>query len=220
MLMLMFLAASVLVGAAQSQRRLPPEPAEDDSFGLRAIVTGAGYSIDPKSLASAMYDNDPKVAIVATRFITDFPPTADALSALRHLTQHPNETLAVTAFRSLLVLGQTGWEDDAVRRLDELRGIERIELAGVLARSGRSLGWQFIKNALEEHPELRGAAIDSAVYFDGLIDDAGAVIDSDAELRLMSSKPGSAESIAVRSRVDAGLKSIATTRAQKTVGKN
>ena len=157
-----------------------------------ATVSSAGYPpADQKALVRALYDADPSVAGAAAVVLRGFPATAESVAALKAVGEQPDNLISLTALTTLQFLGAKGWETEAVARLANMKpGLDQIVLAGILARAGRSEGWDAVRHALEaagpdvvrSDGSLISIAASNAVYFDGLRDLEGKAIEVEAEL--------------------------------------
>ena len=141
----------------------------DDSLGARQKLAEAGYRYDDTaSLLSALQDENETVAGFATTFLAEQRATPEIIGALRAAGGSPLESVALGAFSALQRLGATGWEGSASGLMQGTRDdIMRLELAGILAKAGRSEGWAFVKAALSD-PGLMVHAVRAAAHFDGL----------------------------------------------------
>lgn len=181
----------------------------DNSMELeaKAILSRAGYRYDAESLARALYDSDLTVAAIAAGRLSEFPVSPTTLTALQQATQRPEEVVAAIALDTLQRLGAMGWEPRAV---ELLTGAEdpavRLDMAGVLARAGRSDGWPPIKTALRgEKPALLANAVTNAAYFQGLKDANGQTIDAVGELERIRTSLGPNAPKVLRTRIDLGM---------------
>jgi hypothetical protein len=156
----------------------------DDSLGAQQKLADAGYRYDDlASLLRALQDQDELVAIFATTFLAE-RATAETIGALRAASEGPRESLALGAFGALQRLGATGWEGSAIGLMQGTREETiRVELAGILAKAGRTEGWLLIRDALTPDNRLMRLALFSVGPFHGLKAADGTTIDAISELR-------------------------------------
>jgi len=156
-----------------------------DDLGAGQKLADAGYRYDDlASLMRALEDENETVAIIATVFLAQQRSTSDVIAALRAASEGPRELVAKGAFISLQALGATGWEGRALALMQGTRTISvRLQLAGTLAKAGRSEGWYIVRDALTPDDESVGLALWSVAPFHGLKAADGTTIDAISELR-------------------------------------
>ena len=157
----------------------------DDSLGTRQRLADAGYRYDdPALVVRALQDEKEIVAVFAANFLAQQRATPDVIAALRSASESSRESVAVSALGALQTLGATGWEGSASGLMQGTRdGITRLELAGILAKAGRSEGWLIIRDALTPDNPSMGVALWNAAPFHGLKLADRTTIDAISELR-------------------------------------
>jgi hypothetical protein len=137
----------------------------------------------------ALEDKNDLVVIFATNFLAQQRATPEIIAALRTAGNSPRELVAAAAFGALQVLGATGWEGSAIGLMQGTRhDIRRFQLAGILARAGRSDGWIFVRPALTPDAGSVGVAMWSVAPFHGLKAADGTTIDAISVLRQLQSE--------------------------------
>jgi hypothetical protein len=147
--------------------RPAPQTTGEGDKRLFEVITHVGYQDTIPSLLYALSDENLVVATTAAALLRRFPQSQQVVSALRTAIDDPRELLAVYAAQSLLKMGKTEWLQDAVDRLPKMQDrVAQIQLSGVLAKAGRTDGWNFVISPITEG-QLIEVALENIEYFEG-----------------------------------------------------
>jgi hypothetical protein len=126
---------------------------DNSEWRLTAPLVRAGIALDDEAALIGVLQrkDDPRLATGAAYVLGKLPRTDTSVRELTVAASSEDEILMNYAIRSLLQLGDTNWVDAARARFPTVKdGLQRLELAGELARGGAFDGWDLITSAITE----------------------------------------------------------------------
>lgn len=146
-------------------------------------LKNAGISLDDKNLVDILNHTNKFLATRAAIVLGSRGENAQTVSALTKAASDNDETLAVTAMRSLRALKDKSWCQLGVKRLNHIKNRAiQIQLAELLAEAGYADGWNIVAEAILD-PDYSSLALQSVDAFDMKVTSNGKRIDVDKELR-------------------------------------
>lgn len=157
-------------------------PAENDERIL-APLKNAGISLDDKTLIGVLNHTNKFLATRAAIVLGSRGENTEIVSALAKAASDNDETLAITAMRSLHALKDKSWCQLGVKRLHHIKSRAiQIQLAELLAEAGNADGWNIVAEAILD-PDYSSLALQAVDAFDMKVKSNGKRIDVGEELR-------------------------------------
>jgi hypothetical protein len=134
---------------------------------LSERLAAAGVPITEPALIQALQNDNRVVACYAAGMLQFLPKTPRTVAGLYSVLDDKDELLVIYATSSLIELGETSWERQNSERFPKMQDpLEKIRMAGLLARVNNTVGWLTVLDGLKSDQYV-GEALVSVLYFDG-----------------------------------------------------